>query len=97
MGAVGRIKQLRGYADAVSSLANGALQHIHDPKFFADLFHVHRPTLVGEARIPGDHEEPTDARQRGDDLLDLAIRKIPLFRVTTQVLERQHCDGWLVW
>src|SRR5262249_40342685 len=61
MGAVDRIKQLRGYADAIPSLANRAFQHIHDPKFFADLRHVHRSIPVGEARIPGDHEEPANA------------------------------------
>src|SRR6516225_4705624 len=98
MGAGDRIKQLRGYADAVSGgLANRAFQHVQDPKFSADLLHVHRPTLVGEARVSSDYKEPVNARQGGDDLFDHAIGKIALLWVTTQILERQYCDGWLLW
>src|SRR5215469_271330 len=92
MGAGGRIKQLCGNADAVSTSANGAFQEIQDPKLAADLFYVHYSTLVGKARISGNHEEPADARQCGDDLLDHAIGKVTLRRVATQVLERQNCD-----
>ena len=85
-----RVKQLRGYADAVSSLANRALQHIHDAKFFADLLHVHRPTLVSEARISGDDKERANARQRGDDLLNHAIDEISLLGVAAHIREGQH-------
>src|SRR5262249_55709611 len=91
-----RVKQLRANADAISSPANRAFQHIQDPKLSADLFHVHCSTLVSEARISGDHKEPADTRQSGDDLLDHAIDKVPLLRVATQVIERQNGDGWLV-
>src|SRR5215472_15241455 len=70
MSVSGCVKQLRGNADTISSLANRALQHIQNPKFSADLFHVHCSTLVGEARIAGDHKEPADARQCGNDLFD---------------------------
>src|SRR5215469_4310752 len=54
------VKQLRANADAISSPANRALQHIQDPELSADLFHVHCSTLVSEARISGDHKEPAD-------------------------------------
>src|SRR5262245_38798541 len=60
MGTGRRVKQLRANADAISSPANRAFQHIQDPKLSADLFHVHRSTLVSEARISGDHKEPAD-------------------------------------
>jgi len=62
----------------------------------ADLLYVHGSIFVGEARISGDHKEPSDARQRSDDLLDHAIGEVFLFRVAAQVLERQHGDGGLV-
>jgi len=88
MGTCRRIKQLRANADPISSLADRAFQHIQDPKLSADLFHVYCSPLEREARIAGDHKEPADTRQSGDDLLDHAIDKVPLLRVATQVLER---------
>src|SRR5215469_8795016 len=60
MGTGRRVKQLRANADAISSPANRAFQHIQDPKLSADLFHVHCSTLVSEARIARDHKEPAD-------------------------------------
>jgi hypothetical protein len=36
--------------------------------------------LVGEGRIAGDDEEPADAGERGDDLLDHAVGEIFLLR-----------------
>src|SRR5215467_5086306 len=50
-------------------------------------------TLVGEARIPGDHEKPSDARERSDDFLDHTVREIVLLRVATHVLEGQYGYG----
>ena len=38
----------------------------------------------------------TDARQRGDDLLDHAVREIFLLRNPADVLKRQDRDRWLV-
>src|SRR6476660_7612851 len=64
MGARRRIEQLRSNADAVSSLTNRPFQHRQDAKLSADQFHVRCSTLVGEARISGDHEEPPDAAER---------------------------------
>jgi hypothetical protein len=37
------------------------------------LLHVDRLALIGEARIAGDDEEPADAAERGDDLLDQTV------------------------
>jgi len=61
-----------------------------------DLLHIDRLAFVGKARIAGDHEQPADARERSDDLLDHAVGEILLLRVAAHVLERQHRDGRLV-
>src|SRR5208282_2751657 len=56
-------------------------EHIADAEFAADLLHLDYLALVGEGRIAGDDEEPPDARQRGDDLLDHAVGEIFLLRI----------------
>src|SRR6266404_4808572 len=62
----------------------------------ADLLHIDGLPFVGEARIAGDDEEPADAGEGGDDLLDHAVGEIFLFGVTAQILEWQHRDRGLV-
>ena len=52
--------------------------------------------LVGEARIAGDHKQPADARERGDDFLDHAVGEIFLLRLAAQIGERQHRDRRLI-
>jgi hypothetical protein len=44
----------------------------------------------------GDHEQPLEPRERGDDLLDHPVRKVFLLGVATHVLEGQDGDGRLV-
>src|SRR5262249_17491504 len=60
------------------------------------LLEVYGLTLVGEARISRDDEEPADPRQRGDDLLDHTVCKIFLLRVAAHIGKRQHRDRRLV-
>ena len=90
------LDQVAGDAHPVAALAHAAFEHIADAEFAADLLHIDRLALVGEARIAGDDEEPADARQRGDDLLDHAVGEIFLLRVAAHVLERQDRDRRLV-
>jgi len=52
--------------------------------------------LVGKARIPSDHEQPANAREGGDDLLDHPVSEIFLLRIAAQVVERQHGERGLV-
>ena len=85
-----RVDQLRADAHPVPSFANRTFEDIAHAQFAADLFHIDRLALVGEARIAGDDEEPSDPRQRGDDFLDHAIGEILLLRVAAHVLERQY-------
>jgi len=56
-------------------------KYIAHAQFAPDLLHVDRLALVGEARIAGDHEQPADAGERSDDLLDDAVGEIFLLRV----------------
>src|SRR5262249_15619562 len=91
------VYQLPGNADPVACSAHRAFEDIADAKLAPALPHIGRLTLVGEARIAGDTEQPADAGERGDDLLDHAVDEIFLFRIARQVLEWQDGDRWLVW
>ncbi|MNE31896.1 hypothetical protein D3C80_1254860 [compost metagenome] len=82
--------QLAGNAHALAGLAHAAFEHVAHAKGLADPLHIDTLALEGKAGVAGDHEQPADARQRGDDVLDHAIGEIVLVRVTAQVLERQH-------
>src|SRR6516162_10208309 len=91
------IDQLPGDPHLRSRLAHRAFQNVADAKFAPDLLHIYRLTLVGEGRIAGDDEEPADARERGDNLLDHTVGEIFLLWVATHVLEWQHRYRRLVW
>src|SRR5262249_15026640 len=56
-----RLDQLPGDADAAAGLAHRAFQHVSDAELASDLLHIDRLTLVTEARIAGDDEQPADA------------------------------------
>ena len=86
------IDQLSRNAHATPRLADGALKHIADAQFAPDLLHVGRLAFVRETRILGDDEEPANAAQRGDDLLNQAIGEILQLRIVAKVLKRQHHD-----
>ena len=91
--AAGRcIDELSGNAHAVRRLADAAFQHVAHAQFAADLLHIDRPALVGEARIARDDEQPADARQGRDDVLDDAVGEIVLLGVAAQIHERQDGD-----
>ncbi len=91
-----RLDQLSGDAQPIARFAYAALQHIAHAEFAPDLPDVDRLALVGEARIARDHEQPLDARQPGDDVLDHAVDEIFLLRIATHILKRQHRDRGLV-
>ena len=88
----GGIDQLPGDPHAGGGLAHAALEHVADAQFAADLFHIDRAALVGEARIARDDEQPADARQRRDDVLDHAVGEVLLLRVAAQIQKWQNRD-----
>jgi hypothetical protein len=53
-----RIDELPCDADAIGRSPHTALEHVSDTQLATDLLHVHRLSLVGEARVAGDDEEP---------------------------------------
>src|SRR5262249_22988944 len=91
-----RLDQLHGDADLVAAFPDRAFEHVRYTKLAAHLLHINRAALVSEARVSGDYEEPADAGERGDDLLDHAVCEIFLARIAAQVLEGQYRDRRLV-
>ena len=90
------IDQLGGNAHPVSTLSHRAFEHVAHAQFATNLLHVDGLALVRKARIAGDDEQPADARERGDDLLDHAVGEIFLLGVARHVLKRQHRDRRLI-
>jgi hypothetical protein len=82
--------QLRSDADPVAGPAQTAFENIAHAQLAAGLLHVDGAALVDKGRVAGDHEQPFDPRQPGDDVLDDAVDEILLLRVRTHIVERQH-------
>src|SRR5262249_45712409 len=57
------------------------------------LLYVNRLAFVHKGRVAGDHMEPPDPRQPGDDVLDNAVDKIFLLEIAAHIGERQYRDG----
>jgi len=87
-----RVDQLARDAQPASRLANAAFEHVTHAKLIGHLAHVNRPAFVGEARIPRDHDQLIEARQRGDDVVDHAVDEIFLLGITRHVGEREDGD-----
>src|SRR5262249_5940952 len=90
------LDQLRGDADTVAGSPHAALKHITNPELAPDLLHIDCPAFVGEGRIPGDDEEPADAGECSDDLLDYAVGEIFLLWIAAHVDKGQYRDRRLV-
>src|SRR4051812_15826594 len=83
-------------AYVIAHLTHRAFQHIAHTEFAADLPHVYSLAFISEAGTAGDHEQPANAAESGDDLLDHAVSEILLLGVAAQVLKRQDRNGRLV-
>src|SRR5215469_4177379 len=81
------VDQVSGNAYSLARLSNRTLQHVPDAEFTTDLLHIDCLALVGERAVARDHEQPADAAERGDDLLDHSVSEVLLFRVTTHIGE----------
>src|SRR5262245_4123210 len=91
------VDELPGNPHPTSCLSDAAFEEVANPQLAPDLFHIHGSSLVSEAGIASYYEETAKARQRGNDFLHHAIRKVLLVTVGTQVVEWQYGDGRLVW
>src|SRR6476620_6935221 len=96
MGTSHSVDQLPGDAHAIAALAYRPFEHVAHTERSRHVLHIYGLALVSEGRITRDHEQPTDAAQFGDDVLDDAVGKVFLLRIAAHVLERQHGDGGLV-
>src|SRR5262249_16149012 len=90
------IDQLPDNAHPVRPLSHAAFEHVAYPQLATDLPHIHRPALVGKARVARDDKQRPKARQRRDDFFHHTIGEVFLFRVSAHVLKWQNGDGWLV-
>src|SRR5919106_2851114 len=90
------VDQLAGDADAAARRSDAALQDIANSEVPGDLPDIDGFALVNEARIPGDDEEPTQARQRRDDVLGHAVSEVILLGIATQIGEGQDRYGRLL-
>src|SRR5258708_593896 len=77
-------------------LAHRSLKDIAHAEPASDLPDIGGLAFEREARIAGDHEQPLEPRERGDDFLNHPVHEVFLLRVATHILERQHGDGGLV-
>ena len=87
-----RVDQLSRDTYLQTGFSDAAFENLSDAKFAPHLLAVDRFALVGKTRIARDHEQGLETRQCGDDVLDHAVGKIFLLRVTAHILERHHCD-----
>jgi hypothetical protein len=91
-----RVDQLRADAHAATGFTNGAFEDVAHTQFAADLLQIDRMAFVRKARIAGDDQEPPDAGERDDDLIDHAVGEIFLLGVAAHVLEGHHRQGWFI-
>jgi hypothetical protein len=91
-----RVDQLRGDADASGRRLDAALQDVAHAELTGDLPDVDGLALEGKARVPGDHEQPAQTRERRGDLLGDAVRQVIVAQIAAHIVERQHRDRGLV-
>src|SRR5438270_766792 len=60
------VDQLRRDAHPATAFAHRAFEDVAHAEFAPDLFHLNRTALIGEGRVTGDDEQPTDAAERRD-------------------------------
>src|SRR5215468_4010432 len=63
MGSCLGVDQLGGDAHTVAEFPHATFGHVSHTELSPDLLHVDGTVLVGEAGLPGDDEQPADARQ----------------------------------
>src|SRR5215472_8522366 len=72
--------------------AHAVFEDITHTEITADLADIGGFPLVSEARIASDDEEPFDARQAGDDVLDHAVDEIILLGIAAHIGKRKDSD-----
>src|SRR3972149_10863116 len=80
-----RLDELPGDPDPVAALSDAAFEDVPNPELASDLADIHVPALVGEARVARDHEQPSQPREAGEDVLGGPVGEVPLLGVAAQV------------
>src|SRR6185503_15137362 len=86
------IVELGRDAQPGTGFAHATLEHVANTEFVRDVLHKDRPALVDEGRVPRDHEEPAQLRQRGNDVLADPVGEIFLLGIAAHVGERKNGD-----
>ena len=90
------VNELTDKAQAIAGAPDATFEHVANAKFTPNLAEIDRFALVGERGVPRDDEQPRATRQRGDEFLSHAFRKIIFLKIAAHVGERQNSDRWLV-
>src|SRR6516162_2291471 len=84
------VDQLRSDAHATACLAHRPFQYVPDTEFASDLLHVDHLAFVSEARISGYDEEPANAAERGNNVLNHSLGEIFLLGIAAHIGKGQH-------
>src|SRR4051812_6913845 len=91
---IGDVHELSCDPDMVSVLTDAAFEHRAHAELTADVCKLHAFPFEIERRRAARNAQPVDPRERVQDLLGNAIRKVLLVVPWAHVRERQHRDGW---
>src|ERR1700733_10658444 len=84
------VDKLNSDPDAIGRFAYASFHNVVDAEFPRNLLRLNRLALVYENGVARDHEQLTETRQFGNDVLSQAVREKLLLRIATHVGERQH-------
>src|SRR5215217_2866306 len=84
------LDELTRDADPSPRLPDGTLKDVAHAEVPADLAYIDSFALVDEGGVSGDDEEPADAGQRGDDVLDHTIGEVLLLGLSADVHEGKN-------
>jgi hypothetical protein len=87
-----RIDKLGADAQAIAGPPHAAFQDVAYAKLLRDLLHVDRPALVDEGRVPGDDEQPVNARETRYQVLGNSVGDVLLVGAAAQIDERHDRD-----
>ena len=85
---INSVDQLSGDPEAITAPLNAAFQDITDPLLPPNLANIDCLILIGEGGIAGDHEEPRNLRQGGNNVFGNPVGEVLLLGITRHVVKR---------
>src|ERR1700722_19425677 len=89
------VDKLNSDPDAIGRFAYASFNNVVDTEFPRNLLRLNGLALMYKNCITRDHEQLTETRQLGDDVLSQAVRQKLLLRIAADIDERQHGNRWL--